>query len=197
VIDLLLSEMAYPFKTPVDWPECQKALRSITGPQAFVLSMIWPRRSIRVNELCGATHTCAEKLDARYLVPLERKGLIERIRSGRVRTTEWGLCRPTRLIAVEAKLRDWRNALQQASDNTRRVDYSYAAFPKEVVEARPALVEEARRCGVGILGVDLNAGVRVVSRARLFPRAASPEYWDLGLRLIAAEREGMLGLQER
>ena len=59
---------------------------------------------------------------------------------------------PTTLIAIEAKLTDWGQALAQAYLHRWCVDYSYVALPtKAVTEARLA---EARRFGIGVIAVD-------------------------------------------
>ena len=59
---------------------------------------------------------------------------------------------PTTLIAIEAKLTDWGQALAQAYLHRWCVDYSYVALPtKAVTEKR---LTEARRFGIGVVAVD-------------------------------------------
>jgi hypothetical protein len=55
------------------------------------------------------------------------------------------------LIGIEAKLADWRRAVGQAFLNRQCVDRSYVALWHEGV--RDAVLEEAMRYGVGVIGV--------------------------------------------
>lgn len=61
-----------------------------------------------------------------------------------------GACPPL-LVGVEAKLFDWARAVAQATMNRYAVDLSYVALPGARVSA--ALLEDARRHGVGVLAV--------------------------------------------
>ena len=57
----------------------------------------------------------------------------------------------TTLIAIEAKLSDWGQALTQAYLHRWCVDYKYVAMPaKAVTEKR---LTEARRFGIGVIAV--------------------------------------------
>jgi hypothetical protein len=69
------------------------------------------------------------------------------------------------VIAIEAKLRDWRGALQQAYRNTSFASESYVLMPlASVARALTHAIEFTRR-GVGICVIEAD-GLRVVHPAR-------------------------------
>lgn len=55
------------------------------------------------------------------------------------------------LLGIEAKLSNWSRAVTQAALNRYAVDLSYVAVPLERVSQ--ALLDEAARHGVGVLGI--------------------------------------------
>src|SRR5262245_60477236 len=63
------------------------------------------------------------------------------------------------LVAVEAKLSDWKRGVAQAALNTLVANRSYLAIPQS--GARKEVLEEAHRHGVGVIGV-AGSGVAVL-----------------------------------
>lgn len=59
---------------------------------------------------------------------------------------------PQRIIAVEAKVHDWRNAINQAVANTWFASESYILLPAEI--GRSTVGDEASRLGIGVLVFD-------------------------------------------
>jgi hypothetical protein len=56
------------------------------------------------------------------------------------------------LVAIEAKVSDWKRGIAQAALNRFFADHSYVAVPSARVAE--GVIAEARRHGVGVLGVD-------------------------------------------
>jgi hypothetical protein len=69
------------------------------------------------------------------------------------------------VIAIEAKLRDWRGALQQAYRNTSFASESYVLMPLAAIPRLLGHTVEFSRRGVGICVLDGRA-LRVVHPAR-------------------------------
>ena len=69
------------------------------------------------------------------------------------------------IIAIEAKLRDWRGALQQAYRNTSFASESYVLMPLDAIPRVLAHAVEFSRRGVGICVIE-DVGLRVVHPAR-------------------------------
>jgi len=86
---------------------------------------------------------------ARSLERLEAAGVV-------TISARWLRCRPlreifavSRIIALEAKVSDWRRGLRQAFLNTWFASESFLLLPH--VPERSQVVEEARRVGVGVV----------------------------------------------
>lgn len=91
--------------------------------------------------------------------PRQRAHSLDRLAAARVVTvsSRWIRARPlreifavSRIIALEAKISDWRKGLRQAFLNTWFASESFLLLPQ--VPERNQVVEEAQRVGVGILG---------------------------------------------
>jgi hypothetical protein len=65
-----------------------------------------------------------------------------------------------RIVAVEAKVIDWKRALQQAARNRLFANLSYVALP-QAVAGRPSLYTEARGLGIGVIAVDADGHASV------------------------------------
>jgi len=73
-----------------------------------------------------------------------------------------------RIIAVEAKVRDWRRALNQAITNTWFASHSYVLLPES--SWSPILGRRARRHGVGVLlSNGSHLSIRVHARKHSLP----------------------------
>ncbi|HKO57916.1 MAG TPA: hypothetical protein VJ276_18760 [Thermoanaerobaculia bacterium] len=69
------------------------------------------------------------------------------------------------VIAIEAKLRDWRGALQQAYRNTSFASESYVLMPLAAVSRALANAAEFTRRGVGVCVIEADR-LRVIHPAR-------------------------------
>jgi hypothetical protein len=89
----------------------------------------------------------------RVWIGLAAKGVVRFKRSGAVVLT-LGWLRSAKMVAIEAKLTRWRDALRQAREYRKYADRVFVALPEsEARKARMAL-EAFTAAGVGLLGVD-------------------------------------------
>jgi hypothetical protein len=83
------------------------------------------------------------------------------------------------VIAVEAKLYRWREAIEQATTYRRFANRSFVALPRTTIARTPRISEACRARGLGLIEV-WPTGVRVL-RAADRHRPASPEWvWVVG-----------------
>jgi hypothetical protein len=89
-----------------------------------------------------------------------------------------------RIVALEAKLRDWRRALYQA------VQYASYAFEVWVVLdtafLQPALVhvDEFEKRGIGLLALSENGESEVVSAAARKPPRSHERFWQANAEIV-------------
>lgn len=92
----------------------------------------------------------------------------------RGRTDVLALADGNLLIAFEAKLKDWRCALDQAYRNTCFAHKSYVVVPEATALTAFAYVAEFKRRGVGLCYVDSAGGISVLEE----PEVSTPiEPW--------------------
>jgi hypothetical protein len=82
----------------------------------------------------------------------------------RGRTDVVALANDATLIAFEAKLKDWRSALDQAYRNTCFAHKSFVVVPRAIALIAFAYVAEFKRRGVGLCYVD-DAGLTVLEES--------------------------------
>ena len=108
------------------------------------------------------------------LLSLRRFGVIRELDSGEFAITRSALPRGTHVIAIEAKLRRWRQAVQQAAAYLRFANQSYVALPTSVIEKNPRVIDECAQKRLGLIGVDREA-VTVIRLAPII-HTRSPEW---------------------
>lgn len=87
-----------------------------------------------------------------------------------------------RIVAVEAKVRDWRSALNQAVANTWFASHSLILMP--AARVRSAVMDAARAWGIGILAFD-GARLAIPVRPRANPIPCSYGSWVLSERALS------------
>jgi hypothetical protein len=110
----------------------------------------------------------------------EAKAIEQRGDSFRL-TTRWRQILP-KTIAIEAKVSDWRKAVEQASRNTIFVHYSYVAFPEPLAE-RVSVDTLFDQLGIGVMGIAKSGELRIVRRAPRTNPIAWYYYYNLALTL--------------
>lgn len=111
------------------------------------------------------------------LTKLYRAGAVSRSQSGEYRFRSGSVSPRTRISAVEAKLRNWREALLQAKRYLFFSNYSYIALPSELIVRNSAIAECCREEGIGLISVEPEA--RVLRVAARFHDCASPDWFWL------------------
>jgi hypothetical protein len=83
------------------------------------------------------------------------------------------------VIAVEAKLHRWREAIEQATTYRRFANRSFVALPRATIEGSAQISEACRERGLGLIAV-WSSGAKVV-RPAVRHRPASAEWvWVVG-----------------
>lgn len=163
-------------------------------------SELWPRRrnfrhAFVVSLLRRHGRLRAETIAAKGFASLERMRPIldDLLASGAVTGSESGAISLSPLlahagvevVAVEAKLRRWRQALEQATEYARFADRVVVAMDAGGVPRAPETLAEFRGRGVGLLAVGTETEWLV--RPRRSSRRANPE-WDYLVSSAAAPR---------
>ena len=98
------------------------------------------------------------------------------------------------VVAVELKLRSWRDALRQATAYQLGADRAYVAMPLTRVQDMWGRRHPLELEGIGLLAVDGRCGVRDAMPARRSPRLFPPLRAALWTRL--ADTPGIANMQD-
>ncbi len=87
------------------------------------------------------------------------------------------------IVAIEAKLRDWRKAIQQAVANMWFASHSYILLPPS--RSLKLIVQEAKKFGIGVLIFDGNKTRRIMKPR---PQQLPASYGILACQQLGANR---------
>ena len=125
-------------------------ISALTTGESVVLSALRRHGATRIDILeqrCGLSRT---ELRVGALDRLLRWGLVRKERGGRI-ALESNYVRNVQIVAVEAKLTRWRQALRQAVEYFRYADLSYVLLPESSGHVALENAEAFRSVGVGLL----------------------------------------------
>ncbi len=145
----------------------------VTYFEAAILSFLLDRGSTTVQVIADALYSNSPSIESRT-ARLARLGLVE-LSDDQVRATGRHLPGDVRIVAIEAKLTRWREAIDQASSNRVFANQSYIAMPRDIFARSERICAVCREAGVGALSVEAGGAMAVVTPA---PQIAphSPEW---------------------
>lgn len=184
VVDIVFANTQDPKQILKNWKSCERGLNRLSIPQLSVLSLIWRERRITIRKLSATTWLPAEVIRHDYLEPFLEVDLVRRSGRKSYEPTDWSIWEPGSVYTVEAKLKDWQCALDQAFDNKKRSDFSYVAFPSGRFTNKEGLHKKARSLGIGIIEVNSESGSSVLVNARRTNRFRDPGRWLFYLRIL-------------
>ena len=141
------------------------SLAPLTRQDAVVIAAL-ADRALSIDELSRRIQVPKRRLTSEWLPRLTDSGLVK-VTAEKVSKTDRFVPVQTHVIAIEAKLRDWRKGVGQARRYLRFANRVFLAL--DVAAARPAMVyrQNLRSLGVGLLTADAESKrVNVVSRPR-------------------------------
>lgn len=118
--------------------------------------------SVSIHYLCNQTFMSASVIHHDFLDHFVRLGLVIQISRYNYKATNWVEALPPHLIAIEAKLSKWQEALEQAVSNKGFSSISFVALAKDNV----VISRSIRNCyevnGIGLLVVDYEGHIEEI-----------------------------------
>jgi hypothetical protein len=108
--------------------------------------------SVTVADLAAATYSAQEQIDKR-VVRLVRLGVMSEAAGG-LRVRAQSLAMNAHVVAVEAKLTRWRDAVAQAREYLRFANEAYIAMPARVILSNAIALAACADDGIGVIAVD-------------------------------------------
>jgi DNA-binding Lrp family transcriptional regulator len=159
--------------------------RSLTYYEASVLAALYANAPTTLADI-AASMFCEPSDVLERIRALRRRRLVVQIGehfSLSPRAFPMGV----RVIAIEAKLKDWRRAIEQAKSYLDFAHESYVAMPSGIAQ-RSVLTAACAAVGVGLLAVDAGGNVSCVLRSSATPILGA-EYLRLLSRTIGLTRQ--------
>jgi hypothetical protein len=184
VVDIVFADTQDPKELIPNWMCFEKEFNKLSISQLLALSIIRHEKKITAKKLGFRTWQSINQVKKNFLEPFLEHGLIRRCTRLSYEPTEWSVWSPSSVIAIEAKLFDWRTALKQAHDNKKRSDFSYVALPHDVVLKRESLVRDANKLGIGVIGVSSEEGSSVILQAEKTKSSLDSSKWFFFLKIL-------------
>ena len=139
----------------------RREMQPLSVAESVVLSSLRRHGPTRVDILERRCGVAARELRFGLLKHLEQRRLVSRQSGGRiVASARW--LQNLQVIAIEAKLTKWRQALSQASAYRRYANQSFVVLPQPVAELARINRAVFAAEGVGLIAVDGAARISVV-----------------------------------
>jgi len=150
----------------------------LSGFESWIVAELLGGRSRRPETLAARLYARPEQT-VKALDRLERRGAVYRSTSTTFMLREGWFPRQSEVVAVEAKLARWRDAIEQAKAYLRFANRAYVALPAETINRAGGILDACRLRGIGLLSVS-HHGVNIVKKAPLH-RTSSPGWvWVVG-----------------
>jgi hypothetical protein len=125
---------------------------NLTRIEAAIVALVLQRNGLDILTLAETLFSTPSRLEPRLSV-LRKKGVLVLEASGSYRTADPFDVERRHIVAVEAKLTRWQDALEQAVSYLTFANESYIALPHDLLTRRPGIAEEASARGIGVIGV--------------------------------------------
>ena len=130
-----------------------KILGKLSMVQLDVLSLFVGQRKVSIQRLSKRTFLSPEKLHSDYLDVFDDYGLIERESRYSYVASNWVDVLPPYIVAIEAKLNRWQEALEQARSNKSFANISIVVLSKAQLNITSTLRHAYQNDGIGLLTV--------------------------------------------
>ncbi len=148
-------------------------IKPLTVFEAAVVSILRSRPSTRIDILESLLSLNRGSLRNGKLRRLVDWGLVLRGRGGQIKLRR-GWNSKMELIAIEAKMTKWRQALKQAISYRRYADRCYVLLPNDTCHVVERYLIEFREAGVGLIFLDDSGSILPI----LEPKRESNHDWQ-------------------
>lgn len=143
----------------------------LTALESAIVAALLGGRPLRDTTIAKRLFSHVERIVPR-LRALERQGVVDQPSEGVYVLRSRAALDRARVVAVEAKLRRWSDAVRQAASYLAFANEAYVALPREVADGNSALRRAVVKARVGLMLVDPHS-VRISHAApRHKPRSA-------------------------
>ncbi|GGE54873.1 hypothetical protein GCM10011391_37320 [Pullulanibacillus camelliae] len=163
IVDIVLSQIS--FSQQNQFEKYRTALNKLSMAELDVLADIYIKRKVSIHYLIKKLRLSSESIKEMYLKKLIENGLLVKTSKFMYETTDWSSIKIGNMVAIEAKLSDWKTVLAQAVDNFTFADYSYVALDESICLSNE-VIEKFIEKNVGILTVSGGDKLKLVYKCK-------------------------------
>lgn len=163
IVDIVLAKVSYPEENRLQ--AYKTSFNKLTMAELDVLADIYIKKQISIHYLIKKLRMDSNSIKEKYLNKFMKNNLILRVSKYRYKTTEWAEIKVKNIIAIEAKLSDWKTVLTQAIDNLAFADYSYVAIDEAVCTEK--IISQFVEKNIGIMSVGNGNMVKLVNKPKI------------------------------
>lgn len=166
IVDLVFAPIQTSVEVLNSIDEYKTSLKKLNMSQLDVLSIFMMNpKGTSIHQLSKILRMKPEKIHKDYINLFLELKLIQRKSRYIYTSTDWASVYPHYVVAIEAKLTKWQEALEQAIYNLNFADYSYVAMDHRM-NFRQDIVEKFIIANVGLLSVGENNKVTVIYKPK-------------------------------
>lgn len=140
-----------------------KKLKRLKISEQYVLSLMSEYGTFSIQRIAADIFSDYHDVKDKYITSFEKLEFIEQISRFRYKIIDELSDSLGELYAIEAKLSNWREAIEQAEDTKKFADYSYVAMDADFVNKRKdKLISEFSEKNIGLILVNNNGEVKKV-----------------------------------
>lgn len=163
IVDIVLSTISFPQQNQFE--KYRTSLNKLTMAELDVLADIYIKRNVSIHYLTKKLRMSSELIKKMYLNKFIENGLLVKRTRFMYETTDWSSIKISNMIAIEAKLCDWKTVLNQAVDNFTFADYSYVALDESICLS-DKVIDKFIEKNVGVLTVNGSGKLRLVYKCK-------------------------------
>lgn len=167
-----------------------KLLNKLSMVQLDVLSLFVGRRSVSIQYLSKQTFKSAMDLHNNFLEYFIEYGLVERTSRFTYEAANWVEALPPHIVAIEAKLNKWQEALEQAVSNKLFARTSLVILAKQNLAISRSMRDNYAKEGIGLLVVDNTGDIEEIVAPRT---QRKPSNRDTNFQLVRILRDLYMG----
>ncbi|ELK41459.1 hypothetical protein QYF48_17325 [Brevibacillus agri] len=161
IVDLLFAPMQIAVET-LNNNSYKKSFKKLNMAQLDVLSIFLTNpKGVSIQKLIKILRMKPDKIHDQYLELFLELGLIQKVSRYSYISTGWTNVFPLYVVAIEAKLTKWQEALEQAIYNLTFADYSYVAMDNSV-NFKDSIIEKFIEANIGLIRVSEENDITVV-----------------------------------
>lgn len=163
IVDIVLAKVSYPDEKRLQ--AYKTSFNKLTMAELDVLADIYIKKRVSIHYLIKRLRMDSKSIKEKYLYKFMKNNLISRISKYQYKATEWAEIKIKNIIAIEAKLSDWKTVLNQALDNFTFADYSYVAIDEAVCSEK--IIRQFVERNIGVLSVGKENMVKLIYRPKI------------------------------